>query len=385
MAKGAGLMKVVHVIIGLNVGGAELMLFRLSKSFKDDEKQMHSIISLTDIGKLGPMIRDSGVPVTTLEMKGMLDFPRVLFSLYRIFRKLKPDIVQTWMYHADLIGGIAARLSGIKNVIWGIRSTNINSGVSKATRGIRRVCAMLSYTIPKLIVCAADASRKAHVQIGYDSKRMMVIPNGFDPEVLVASIDQRAAIRRACGFSPTDLVIGSLGRYNPAKDHENFIAAASLLAADYPDLRFLLVGRDLDPQNKVIMEQVGGTGYSDRFVLLGERQDVACCLKAMDVFCLHSRTEGFPNVLGEAMAMGLPCVTTDVGDAAFLIGDTGVVVEPRNPQALADGLGQLVSAEAAYRLDLGEKAQRRVYQNFTLSSAKSRFKVVYEQICPESD
>ncbi|MBC3345851.1 glycosyltransferase [Pseudomonas sp. SWRI196] len=378
-------MKVVHVIIGLNVGGAELMLFRLSKSFKDDEKQMHSIISLTDIGKLGPMIRDSGVQVTTLEMKGMLDFPRVLFSLCRIFRKLKPDIVQTWMYHADLIGGIAARLSGIRNVIWGIRSTNISSGVSKATRGIRRVCAILSYSIPKLIVCAADASRKAHVQIGYDSKRMMVIPNGFDPEVLVASMDQRAAIRMACGFSPTDLVIGSLGRYNPAKDHENFIAAASLLGADYPDLRFLLVGRDLDPQNKVIMEQIEGTGYSDRFVLLGERQDVACCLKAMDVFCLHSRTEGFPNVLGEAMAMGLPCVTTDVGDAAFLIGDTGVVVEPRNPQALADGLRQLVSAEAAYRLDLGEKAQRRVYENFTLSSAKCRFKVVYEQICPESD
>ncbi|WP_434571591.1 glycosyltransferase [Pseudomonas sp. Z3-6] len=378
-------MKVVHIIIGLNVGGAELMLFRLSKSFNDDEKQTHSIISLTDIGKLGPMIRDEGVPVTTLDMKGVLDFPRVLFRLYRILRKLKPDIVQTWMYHADLIGGIAARLSGVRNVIWGIRSTNISSGVSKATRGIRRVCAILSYTIPKLIVCAADASRRAHVKIGYDSKRMMVIPNGFDPKMLVASMDQREAIRMACSFSPTDLVIGSLGRYNPAKDHENFIAAASLLGADYPDLRFLLVGRDLDPQNKVIMEQIRGTGYADRFVLLGERQDVACCLKAMDVFCLHSRTEGFPNVLGEAMAMGLPCVTTDVGDAAFLIGDTGVVVESRNPQGLADGLRQLVSAEAAYRLELGEKAQRRVYENFTLSSAKSRYKMVYEQICPESD
>lgn len=375
-------MKVIHVIIGLNVGGAELMLLRLSESFNNDVGQDHSIISLTDFGKLGAELRAKGRDVTALNMRGACDLPRVFFSLYRIFRKNEPDIVQTWMYHADLIGGIAARLAGVRNVVWGIRTTNINSGVSKVTGWIRRCCALLSNFVPKIIVCAANASRIEHERIGYNSAKMMVISNGFDPDVLRASLEDRQAIRLAAGFSPEDLVIGSVGRYNLAKDHENFISAASLLFGDYKNIKFLLVGRDLSSENEALMKLVHSTGYLDRFVLLGERKDVPACLKAMDIFCLHSRTEGFPNVLGEAMTMGLPCVTTDVGDAAFLIGETGIVVQPRNPSALADGLKFLISAGDAYRSDLGQKAQLRIHEHFTMSYAKSRFGAAYSKICP---
>lgn len=378
-------MKVIHVIIGLNVGGAELMLQRLSEAFNNEVEQEHSIISLTDLGSVGPMLRDKGVSVTALGMQGGRDLPRVLFRLFLTFRQAKPDIVQTWMYHADLIGGVVARLSGVVNVVWGIRTTDVSKGTSKATALIRRLCSVLSHVVPKLIICAAEASRKAHAQIGYDNSRMIVIPNGFDPEVLTASLNEREAVRMAAGFSADDLVIGSLGRYNPDKDQENFIVACALLAADYPRLKFLMVGRDLNPQNEVLVQRIKATGYSNRFVLFGERQDVAACLKAMDIFCLHSRTEGFPNVLGEAMTIGLPCVTTDVGDAAFLIGEAGIVVKPQDSQALADGLERLVSAGETYRSDLGEKAQHRVYENFTMNCAKSRFKKVYEQMCPSKD
>ncbi|MCP1455008.1 MULTISPECIES: glycosyltransferase family 4 protein [Pseudomonas] len=375
-------MKVIHVIVGLNIGGAELMLLRLSESFNNDIDQNHSIISLTDLGRLGAELRARGRDVTTLNMRGALDVPRVLFNLYKIFRKNAPDVVQTWMYHADLIGGVAARLAGVRNVIWGIRTTNVNSGVSRVTGWIRQCCAILSHFVPKLIICAANASRVEHERIGYNSAKMMVIPNGFDPEVLTASVQERQALRIAAGFSPEDLVVGSLGRYNLAKDHENFISTASLLLGDYPNVKFLLVGRDLTSENKPLMTLIRSTGYPERFVLLGERKDVPVCLKAMDIFCLHSRTEGFPNVLGEAMTMGLPCVATDVGDAAFLVGETGIVVEPQNPRALAEGLKCLISAGDVYRSDLGQKAQLRIYEHFTMRYAKSRFSEAYKKICP---
>ncbi len=356
------------------------MLFRLSEALNGDDDQEHSVISLTDYGKLGPILTSKGVSVTALGMRNILDVPRVSYKLWQIFRLRKPDIVQTWMYHADLIGGIVARFSGIKNIIWGVRSTNIHRGVSKVTRGIRILCVFFSYVIPKLIVCAAEASRKAHVRIGYSQRRMTVIPNGFDTKLLTATLEDRMQIRTAAGFSESDLVVGSLGRYNPAKDHDNFITAAAFLAKDYPNLKFLLVGRELDLENEVVMKRIRETGYSDRFVLLGERHDVARCLKAMDIFCLHSQTEGFPNVLGEAMTMGLPCVTTDVGDASFLIGDTGTVVEPHNALALAEALRYLVVAGETFRLDLGKKAQRRIHENFTMSCVKLRFKSLYDHL-----
>ncbi len=356
------------------------MLFRLSESFNNDVGYEHSIVSLTGLGKLGSVLKGKGRDVTALNMRGFLDVPRVLFELYRVFRKERPDVVQTWMYHADLIGGLAARLSGMRNVIWGIRTTNVNSGVSRVTRWIRQACAVLSYIIPRVIICAAEASREAHARIGYSSKRMMVIPNGFDLEALTATINDRHAVRMAAGFSSGDLVVGSIGRYNPAKDHENFINAALCLLDDFPNVKFLLIGRDLTSENTLLMDLVLASGVPERFTLLGERRDIPACLKAMDIFCLHSRTEGFPNVLGEAMAMGLPCVTTNVGDAALLVGETGIVVEPRDSRALADGLKFLIEKNEDYRTELGQKAQSRIRENFTMGHTTSRFKTVYERL-----
>lgn len=373
-------MRVVHVIIGLNVGGAELMLQRLVGSFQDDAAQEHFVVSLTDLGIVGPLLQKQGINVSTMGMRGVYDIPKVMYRLYRFFRQKQPDIVQTWMYHADLIGGVAARLAGIRNVIWGIRTTDVGGGVSRVTGLIRTVCAALSSKIPRVIVCAAEASRKAHVNIGYDNSKMIVIPNGFNPEVLTATTQDRNAIRATALFASGDLVVGSLGRYNPDKDHENFIRAALLLCADSPNVKFLLVGRELNRDNKTLISLIEAAGYSDRFVLLGERRDVAACLKAMDIFCLHSRTEGFPNVLGEAMTVGLPCVATHVGDAAFLLGDAGIIVEPENCEALAEGLRRIIALNHNERVALGEKARQRVHDNFTMDCAKARFTTVYEQI-----
>ncbi|WP_409290044.1 glycosyltransferase family 4 protein [Pseudomonas sp. KCJK8927] len=373
-------MKVLHVIVGLNVGGAELMLKRLIESHNQLLRYEHSVISLTDLGVIGPKLISQGISVRCLGMKGLLGLPRAFFRLFREMRRFHPDIVQTWMYHADLLGGLAARFAGIQNVIWGVRTTDLEKGGKSTTRLIRKLCAYLSHSVPMRIVCAAEASRKVHVAVGYNAQRMLVIPNGFDLSRLSVTAEQRWVLRASLSLTDEHLVIGSLGRFNPVKDQANFISATAMLAERNPALRFLMVGRGLTSDNEALTELLNGTGYADRYILLGERSDAAICLSAMDIFCLHSRTEGFPNVLGEAMAIGVPSVVTDVGDAALLLGGNGVVVPAQNAQALSLGLKQMIELSPEERRSLAMSAKKRIVEEFTMKQSSEKFLNLYEEL-----
>ncbi len=374
--------KITHIIISLDVGGAELMLKRLLESHQGNLNYRHSVISLKHLGKVGMVLKDMGVEVCVLDMRTLFDIPRVLWQLTRIIRSERPDVVQTWMYHADLLGGLAARLAGNHRVIWGIRNTYIRSG--HLTLLVRKICGWFSNWLPHTIICVAEASRLAHIALGYEPSRMVVISNGLDTSRLVATSEQRDTLRKQCSFDDNDIVIGSLGRFHPNKDHANFVRAAGLLAQQFSAVRFLLVGRNLDENNTQLTAWIKATGYEDRFVLLGERSDVSICLAAFDVYCLHSLTEGFPNSTGEAMAMGLPCVATDVGDAALLLADTGVVVPKADTTALAHGLKQIVEMTPEARLILGKKAKERIYSEFTMDRCRERFETVYKQVLTEA-
>lgn len=373
-------VKILHVIIGLNVGGAEMMLKRLVESNPVNHAYRHVVISLTNFGELGEKIQSKGVDVYSLDMRIALGIPFVLWRLVRLIRWIQPDIVQTWMYHSDFLGGLAAHLAGCKRVIWGVRTTHIRAGDSFVTVIVRWLCARLSSRVPSIIVCAAEASRQSHIAVGYDATKMVVVPNGYDFSWLKASIEDRQSLREQYSIAQNEVVVGSLGRYHADKDQENFIRAAGLLAEQYPLLRFLMVGRGLDWDNSQLVSWIINTGFKRRFVLLGERKDVPQCLVAMDIFCLHSRTEGFPNALAEAMAMGLPCVTTDVGDAALLLADTGVVVPKEGFVAMAQGVQKLLVLEPPARQALGELAKARVMAEFSMLRARERFEEIYKKI-----
>lgn len=373
-------MKVLHIIVGLNTGGAEMMLKRLVESHLGNSHFQHVVVSLTDVGKIGPQLQLNGVEIRTLGMRSAFGVPTVLWRLVRLIRSIHPDIVQTWMYHADLLGGLAARMAGNRRVIWGVRTTDISAGGSLATVIVRWLCARLSHWVPQVIVCAAEASRQSHIAVGYDAMKMVVVPNGYDFSWLKASSDEQQSLREQCGINLNDLVLGSLGRFHAVKDQENFVRAAGLLAPQCPQLRYLMVGRGLDWDNSQLVNWIDRSGCKDRFVLLGERKDVPQCLAAMDVFCLHSRTEGFPNVLAEAMAMGLPCVTTDVGDAAMLLADTGVVVKKENSAGLAQGVEWLLTLDQDARYALGMSAKARVEAEFSMARARERFEEIYRQV-----
>jgi glycosyltransferase involved in cell wall biosynthesis len=371
-------LKIIHVITSLNVGGAEQALERLLLTTPDAQYNT-LVISLKNLGKIGEELQSRGFEVVALNMRSFLAFPVGIFRLYRIICQFQSDIVQTWLYHADLIGGVAAKIVGVKCIIWGIRTTELDSG-SKLTAWIRKLLARLSYVIPAKIVCVAEASRKKHIALGYDASKMVVIGNGFELSQMHSTPELRAALRLSAGLSDSDVVIGTLGRLSQEKGQDVFVRSAGLIAQEYPNVRFLMVGRGLEPVNETLMRWINATGFADRFVLMGERRDIAVVLSAMDIFCLPSRSEGFPNVLGEAMAMGLPCVTTDVGDAGVLLGDTGILVQKDDYEALAVGLKQMLDMSQDEKTALGERARLRVQNEFTMDRMRKKFEAVYAEI-----
>jgi|TARA_R100001143_G_C3360873_1_gene135503 glycosyltransferase involved in cell wall biosynthesis len=374
-------MNITHVIIGLNIGGAELMLARLIETQRRTAPRLrHRVISLTSLGEIGQQLQAQGIEVTALGMSSAIRGPATLWQLTRLLRQERPDMVQTWMYHADLIGGIAAWMAGIRAIIWGIRTTDITKGGSRVTRAIRWLCARLSRHIPMRIVCAADVSLRKHSDVGYDSARMLVIPNGIAIERMTATPEAVVALRREYGLTPSNRVVGMVGRFNTVKGQEDFVASTRRIASACPEARFMMVGLGCDLQNPQFKVLITQSAAADRFVLMGKRTDVPVCLAAMDVFVLPSRTEGFPNVLAEAMAMARPCVATDVGDARKVLGDSGFVVPPEKPDALANAVLAMLNASDEMRAAYGASAQHRVETEYTMVRSAQGFEALYDSV-----
>lgn len=372
-------MKILHVITGLGTGGAELMLERLVTM--SDPDIVHQVVSLRDAGTVGVRLSEAGVPVTCLHMRG-LSMPAAVVRLATLIRRSRPDVVQTWLYHADVLGGVAARVAGVRAVVWGVRTADIRPGIS-LSRGagmMLRLGARLSGIVPRRIVYVAEAARRIHEAAGYDPDRSIVIHNGFAlPDrttVAVAAAD----VRRSIGIAPHARLVGTAGTFSAQKNQVGFVAACAPLLAGDPDLHLLLIGRGNDAANPVLAEAVAATGHRARIHLLGERRDVAACLGALDIFCLASRGEGFPNVVGEAMAVGTPVVVTDVGDAALLAGDTGIVVPPDDPAALAAALAQMAALPDAAIAARGAAARERIACRFTMAQVKDHYLMLYRSL-----
>jgi glycosyltransferase involved in cell wall biosynthesis len=369
-------LKVLHVIVGLQYGGAERML---TKVIEASSEQKHVVVSLTTLGDLGSQLLEGGCVVHAIGMRSAFGLPAAWLRLVRLVRREAPDVIQTWMYHSDLIGGLAARVNGVP-CVWGVRTTELPRKGSQITSAIRWCCARLSKRLPTKIIYAAHASRAQHEQLGYDIAKSVVIPNGFEIERLSAAFLARRVQRAELGIGENDRVIGTVGRFHDDKDHFNFLVAASKLLMTHKSLRFIMVGRDLDSSNTILMNWIDDLQLGDAMLLLGERTDVPECLSVMDVFCLPSKTEGFPNVLGEAMGVGVPCVATDVGDVKVVLGDCGLVVPRENSQALAAGLRQVLYWTEGERAAHVNAGQRRVADDYSIDSTCRKFELVYSGI-----
>ena len=372
-------MRLVHVITGLDVGGAELMLKRLVESDPAGVEDT-VVVSLTSLGLVGEALRAGGVRVHALGMRSPLDAPAALRRLVRLVREHRPEVVQTWMYHADLWGGLAGRLAGSAPVVWNIRTTDIPQGPSGLTYWLVRLCAACSHFIPARIVSCSRAASEAHRKLWYDTGRITVIPNGYDFSTLQFSSEGRTHVRRSLGIGDTATVVGIVGRWDPLKDYRTFVSAAARVAAARPEVLFLMVGRGLEESNPELRGWIEDAGLSARFRLVGQQPGVAGHLSAMDVFCLSSASEAFPNVVVEAMAVGLPCVVTRAGDAADILGDPDLVVPVGDPARLAEVLVGVCALGPAERGTIGARNAERVRREYGIDGIRRRYLEVYESV-----
>lgn len=364
-------ISVVHIISGLGQGGAETVLYRLVTAVQPTSPVQHVVISMRGLGVFGPRLQAAGITVYDLQMQGVFGFSRGLWRLRRLLKKLKPDVVQTWMYHADLLGGLVARSAGIKAVAWCIRNSGENlHQSSRKARFVAWLCARLSGVVPAVIVACADNAARRHKQWGYNANKLQVIPNGYDLAKWQPDRQAAAQLRAQLGINVDTPLLISVARWNPLKDHPNLLAALGRIKRSQPHVCCLLVGEGLDSSNTELMRLIQQYELVDQVLLLGRRDDVPVLMAAADIHVLSSKAEGFPNVVCEAMVSRTLCVVTDVGDAVKIVGAEGIVVPPRNAEALAVGIEKaidlLTSLELPARLEAAASRVARLYRLETM-------------------
>jgi glycosyltransferase involved in cell wall biosynthesis len=372
-------MRVVFIITDLTTGGAQENLYRLLSRLDRHRFQLE-VISLMGIGTLGQAILDLGIPVHTLELPAGAVSPVALNKLRVLMRRIRPEVIQGWMYHGNLAataGWLA--LFGRPQLFWGVRqSVSRLSDERVSSRWIILAGALLS-RLAHGVVYNAHISRDQHCQFGYSRQNAVIIPNGFDWIRFTPRPDRHLEMRAALDIQENQLVIGHVARFHPMKDHPTLLKAIAPLILKHENLVAVLSGKRVDVSNRPLVELLNELGIAQRVRLLGERSDVAELMSIFDVFCSSSAcNEGFPTVVGEAMASGVPCVVTDVGDSARAVGDTGYVVPPGDPKALSQEIARILALPAEMRRELGHQARARIVEHYSLSQAADRYQGLYE-------
>lgn len=358
------------------------MLCRLVADRKEGVE--YSVISLKGEGFYGNTLRANGVEPYSFGFKRFFQLASFFefVRLVRLIARLSPDVVQTWLYHADLIGGLAARLAGCRRVVWGIRTSSLSPALnSRFTLMIAWLCARLSGILPMAIATCSVEAAKEHKRMGYAPAKFHVIPNGFDLGAYAPDIAKRQELREEWGVARDELLFGCVARWDPYKDHPNLLQALSEVAARGRPVRCVFVGGGLTAKNPVLTGLLSKYNLNGSVVLAGSRGDIPAVMNALDFHILPSASEAFPNVVAEAMACGTPCVVTDVGDAAVIVGDTGWVVPPKTPVLLAAAIEEARNGfggenDAKRRI----QARQRIKDNFSLEKMTRAYRQLWESM-----
>lgn len=376
-------VKVLHLITGLGSGGAEMMLYKLL-SRMDRTYFNNVVVSMTDTGVLGHRIEALGIRVLTLNMRRGLLSPAGLLRFWRLLRREKPHVLQSWLYHADLLGLIGGRLARVSAIAWNLRCSDVETRYYFLLRAFVIPLLTRLSSFPNVVLVNSQVGKKFHTKLGYHPQRWEVISNGFDLDAFRPNPEARIHFRKKMNLPEETHLIGLIARYDPMKDHLNFLQAAQYLLIEHPATRFILIGRGVDPRNNGLNKIIHDLNIEQQVHLLGEQADLENIMPALDIVSLSSAFgEGFPNVIGEAMACGVPCVATDVGDSALIVGETGRIVPPRNPHALAAAWQDLIKRGPEYQDQLGSAARRRIEERYDLPQIVKRYEEIYEELAAD--
>jgi len=366
-------MKIAHIITDLDTGGAEIMLYKLLSSLHD-EALNSSVISLMGRGKITERIEALGVKVETLDLgQGERPSWQTIKKLRQFMRSFNPDIVQGWMYHGNIAATVAVFLFDPMRrkvkLFWNVRQTlyDINSEKTQ-TRWLIILGRWLSF-FPHSIIYNSNLSAEQHCNVGYLSKKTKIIPNGFDLQKFRPDRQRRQQLREELKVSESTVLIGHISRLHPMKDHATLLRAIDRVVdslsstGSKQEVLFLLIGHGVtsDLSNNPAIRFLGG------------RSDIPKIMSALDIVVSSSAWgEGFPNVIGEAMASEVPCVVTDVGDSAYIVGKYGRVCPRGDDQCIANSLLQLIENKEERKI-AGRQARKRINENYSMDKIKKEY------------
>ncbi len=372
-------MKIVHVISGLNDGGAEGVLFRLIKSTKSEFK--HEVICFLDEGKYGRILESNNIKVTYLRMsRSSLNFFKIL-RIYSILKFTSPDVVQTWMYHSDLIGGIFAKVLGVKKIFWNIRSSSYKFGKTKfKTILLIYVCGFFSWFVPSKVIINSKKAINIHRKYIYKNN-FTLIYNGIDPSIFKKNDNNRNGIRKKLVISESTFLIGCIARFDPQKDHLNLLKAIHLFKAINSNFRLLLIGKGITKLDHICNRFIKKHELIGNLILLENQPNIFEYYNSLDLFILPSLYgEGFPNVLGEAMSSEIPCISTNIGDSEFIIPDKNFIIAKNNPNKLYEKIVKIYNLYKNNKKEY-EKIQfnnrKKIINNFNIDQMVDQYSLLW--------
>ncbi len=370
--------RMLHVITGLGTGGAERALTGLLQGGLAERFECH-VVSLGAGDRYADAVRDTGSQAYLLDLRGR-PFASIA-ELRRLVRGIRPEIVQGWMYHGNLVASACRRLLAPRaRLLWNVRQclddiTRERPGTALAIRIGRRISGDVD-----TILYNSRKSAGQHQDFGFDFRKTEVIHNGFETRIYADRPAARARLRAEWGLADHVPVIGNFARFHPMKDHAALVAAARTVLAEVPDAAFVLAGAGVDGRSLALDRLPADMAH--RFILLGERRDIPDLLQAIDIYISSSNSESLPNVVGEAMAAGKAVVATDVGDTALLLASTGLVVAASDPDALARAILTIVD-DAELRSSLGRAARTRIVEHFSARRVVDRYTDLYQRQCDD--
>jgi glycosyltransferase involved in cell wall biosynthesis len=373
-----GSIRIAFIITGLGTGGAEMMLLQLVQKLSQRFEPL--VISLTKDGPIGEQLRKNGYRVEAIGLTSLFSAPPASVRLYRRLRQFQPHIVHTWMYHADLIGGLIARLASVRRIAWGIHHSNLSPAFNRrSTLFIARLCGLLSPYIPDRIFACSEAVKEEHIQFGYRGDRMQVIPNGIDVDLFKIDDKARSELRSELGLPEDAILIGCIGRYHPQKNHEGFFAGVSRLNLD--KAHFVLAGNGIHSANAELVSMIARYGLEAKVHLLGVRHDMPRIMASLDLLVSTSFGEAFSNVLAEAMACGVPCVVNRPADPAGIAADLGRTIHvDGSPDELARAIRELLEVRRQEGQRLQKMCRQRIIDRFSLDRMTSLYETGYQQL-----
>jgi glycosyltransferase involved in cell wall biosynthesis len=361
--------KVVFLIRYLNYGGAQRQLVTLVKALHQEDCLDVTVLHFYSGGPLLKDLIDRGITIISLEKQERWDVWGFFGRLFGHLKRIQPDVLHGYLGEANIVSMFVKPFFPSTRIIWGIRGSNTPSGRYGWLGSLLSLLERLLSSFTDLIIVNSHTGKTDYLDRGYAPDKMVVISNGIDTERFQPDSEAGAKVRSEWGIPENTILIGLVGRLSPMKDHPTFLQAAALLSKEREDVRFVCVGVGDENYAKELYQLADDLGISEKIIWAGGRSDMPAVFNALNIACSSSSDgEGFPNVVGEAMACGVPCVVTDVGDSAWIVGDKGIVVPPKNPEALAAGWNSLLNLALTDKLALGEKARKTIVEKFSVKN-----------------